>query len=74
MLSIILIADDVAPSEPSPEPMTATLMDLQLTKEEQTMESERDEKRRAHFYVYCDMTSCRFSQLNYTIVKNLLTV
>ena len=43
--------------------MNACLMDLQLTKEEQTAEAERDDnvRRRAHFYVYCDANSCRNS-------------
>jgi hypothetical protein len=42
-------------------PMNACLMDLQLTKEEQTAEASRDDRdrRRAHFYVYCDAASCR---------------
>ena len=42
--------------------MNACLMDLQLTKEEQTLESERIDdrpKRKAHFFVYCDAASCR---------------
>ena len=60
---MIFFSDESKAPLPSETPMNACLMDLQLSKEEQTAEAERDDKvqRRAHFYVYCDAASCRSS-------------
>ena len=59
-ISLVPGVGESNPPEPSPAPMNASLMDLQLTRDEMRAEARREVRRRAHFYVYCDAPSCRF--------------